>query len=101
MGDREGRRFGENAYPGNITADIVGPCTKATETERGNGLQLQRVCQRQRTVPIATWAKPRLGRNDKWETQNKLYETKTARGKRWGTNTQQDGRARAEKYKDK
>ena len=48
---------------------IIGPYTRAQHTERGNGANLHRICRRQQMIPMATWRKPRLLRQDKWRQQ--------------------------------
>ena len=42
----------------------------ATHTERGNGANLHRICRRQQMIPMATWKKQRLLRQDKWKQQS-------------------------------
>ena len=46
---------------------IIGPYTKASNTERGHVAQLHRICRRQQMIPTTTWKTPKIARQDKWK----------------------------------
>ena len=48
---------------------IIGPYAKANRAERGNGSQLLRICRIRQMIPMATWKKPGIARQDKWKQQ--------------------------------
>ena len=60
---------------GNADQGIIGPYTKASKREKGNGAQLRRICRRQQTIPMTTWREPRIEGKDKWRQPPK-EETK-------------------------
>ena len=47
---------------------------KANWAERGNEAQLHIICRRQQTIPMTTWEKPKIARQDKWDQQQEDME---------------------------
>ena len=46
---------------------IIGPYTKIKHIEKGNGADLHRICKQQQMIPMATWRKPKIHKQDKWK----------------------------------
>ena len=46
---------------------IIGPYTKIKHIEKGNGTDLYRICKQQQMIPMATWKKPRIHKQDRWK----------------------------------
>ena len=61
---------------GKRTNNIIGPRTKATEIEKGNGVHLMGICQNEEMISTETRKGPTLDQKDKWEIQKQFYETK-------------------------
>ena len=48
---------------------IIGPHTRMENTEKGNGADLQRICRQHQMIPMTTWKRPELNKQDKWKRQ--------------------------------
>ena len=61
------RRRGEIYQKRTDRAKIIGPYTRAHQTEKGNGARLRTICRRQQMIPMTTRKKPEIIKQDRWK----------------------------------
>ena len=69
LGNRNREEEEKYAKKGQIGRKIIGPYTRARQAEKGNGARLHRICRIQQMIPMTTWEKPKIIKQDRWKQQ--------------------------------
>ena len=81
LGNRNHEEDGKYAKKEHADHRIIGPYTKESKTEKGNGAQLHRMCRRQQMIPMATWGNQELHDRTNGRSRKKAKQERTGREK--------------------
>ena len=66
----------------------------AARTEKGNGKQLRKICQKHQMMPTTTWKKPKIAKKDRCGNQKQKEEMAKENGRmNYKTNTPPTGKS--------